>query len=94
MVQFGTFAPIIAISSNPFELIVLMKEFEATILISSFFSVDVFFWMSGFFLIVSLPKKEVDEKGLLWIPFKIIKRAYRFWPAYIFVILFFTYVLP
>jgi peptidoglycan/LPS O-acetylase OafA/YrhL len=91
MVQISTFTPIIALASNPFELLLIIKSFLATLLIGSFYSLDVFFWISGFFLVAANFKK---KKTLFWAPYNILMRALRFWPVYLFVIFFTTYVLP
>jgi peptidoglycan/LPS O-acetylase OafA/YrhL len=75
------------ISSAP---IVFPKPFTM-LMFDSFFAVDAFFWIGGFFLAFVMAEEKkisiVRKQGLLSIPLAIMHRLLRLWPCYLMLIL-------
>jgi peptidoglycan/LPS O-acetylase OafA/YrhL len=83
---------------NTSELPDLAKKFKFSLLISGFFSVDVFFFLSAFLLSLSFQKyfnKPVNSiKKLKLFFISILTRYLRLLPLYLFAIYGITYLIP
>lgn len=72
----------------------MSTSFDMAPLNSAHYSVDTFFWMSGFMVCYNVLRvmSEFDGKRPSWI-LLIIKRYFRLAPVYIFTLFFFIYIL-
>ena len=82
-------------AKNVTELFILSKKWYFAIITSTYYAVDLFFYMSGFFFVFSIQKylnRKINKFKLIII--SIILRIIRFLPFMIIAIFGFTYLLP
>lgn len=85
------------LNSDPLNIPLVLQEKYILIVFACFYSVDVFFFLSGFFL----GYIAADESKLKQLNFKkplnyfaaLLHRLFRIWPCYIFAILFYWQLL-
>lgn len=88
--------------NNPLDIMIEQNKPFVLFAISCLYSVDVFFWLGGFFLSYvvadakmarnfSLKKPAKVVSGFL---FAIINRVFRIWPCYFLVLMFFWKIVP
>jgi peptidoglycan/LPS O-acetylase OafA/YrhL len=77
-----------------------MKTWTALFLVDCLYSVDIFFWIGGFFLgFVMADTKKVKAMnrpgvyGPLSLVMAVVHRVLRIWPCYIMTMLFLKYVI-
>ncbi|XP_077861750.1 nose resistant to fluoxetine protein 6-like [Saccoglossus kowalevskii] len=78
---------------NPLDLLWIAERLFSQALGNGSFATDTFFVISGF-LITYLALKEIDENGRVnWLKYY-FHRVWRFWPAYIVILLQYMFLLP
>ncbi|KAH7706892.1 Acyltransferase family protein [Aphelenchoides avenae] len=88
----------LAFGNNPADLIEAAGEVEMQLVVTAFFSVDTFFFLSGLLLTFMWFKKHAQNPRATnslsgWMLFY-VHRIARLSPAYFFVIAFYTWVFP
>ncbi|XP_070564270.1 O-acyltransferase like protein-like [Ptychodera flava] len=80
---------------NPLDLLWISERFHSQAISNGSFATDTFFVISGF-LITYLALKKLDEHGSswkMWLTYY-FHRVWRFWPAYIVILLMYMWALP
>ncbi|KAM3141981.1 hypothetical protein pb186bvf_005854 [Paramecium bursaria] len=94
-VLFGHTYDVLSTAVNPLDVLRLQKEWLYILIGDALYSVDIFFWIGGFFIgFVLFEKQKMDKlkKRPLGILLIIVHRFLRIWPCYIFAIFFHCYI--
>lgn len=73
----------------------MFDTFSFSIIMSAPYSVDIFFWLSGFlgaYIMLSMMKKKNGRMQPYWM--LALHRFLRLWPMYVSTLLFFWAILP
>ncbi|CAD8048697.1 unnamed protein product [Paramecium primaurelia] len=97
MVVYGHSALLIIQSTYQMELLQALQSQRAIITVDMLYSVDVFFWLGGFFMafvMCETKRAKALAKNPISIFLVILHRLLRIWPCYILCIMFNSYLLP
>ena len=89
------FYPLILGAKNVIEIIYASKKWYFAIVMSAYYAVDVFFYMSGFFFVFSIQKylnRKINKFKIVFIG--IMLRIFRLLPFMLIAVFGFTYLLP
>lgn len=97
MVLYGHTNQMMAGSAPQLELYIKMDSWMITWIFNMLYSVDIFFWLAGFFLgfVLADPKKSrILASGPVGVFMTILHRLLRIWPCYILAIMINSYLAP